>query len=79
MEQVELGNRHLNVLKFSECTDTAKESEESAGDRELVSQVVYNAIEAYRREEISKGRLLDISKKLSIPGNLLVELAQAAV
>jgi len=79
MEQVELGNRYLNVLKFTECTDTAKESEESVADRELVSQVVYNAIEAYRREEISKGRLLDISKKLAIPGNLLLELAQAAV
>jgi Zn-dependent peptidase ImmA (M78 family)/transcriptional regulator with XRE-family HTH domain len=79
MEQLELGNRYLNVLKFTECTDTAKESEESVADRELVSQVVYNAIEAYRREEISKGRLLDISKKLAIPGNLLLELAQAAV
>jgi Zn-dependent peptidase ImmA (M78 family)/transcriptional regulator with XRE-family HTH domain len=69
MEQVDLGNRYLSVLKFSECTDTAKEGEDSVVDRELVSQVVYNAIEAYRREEISKGRLLDISKKLAIPGH----------
>jgi Zn-dependent peptidase ImmA (M78 family)/transcriptional regulator with XRE-family HTH domain len=79
MKQMDLGNRYLNILKFSECTDTSGESDESIADRELVSQVVYSAIEAYRREEISKGRLLDLSKKLAIPGNLLVELAQAAV
>lgn len=47
-------------------------------DRELRRQVAGLAIEAYRREEISRGRLLDIGKQLSIPGPKLVELAEAA-
>ena len=47
-------------------------------DRELVSQVAYLAVEAYRREEISRGKLLDISTKLGLSGNKLVSLAKAA-
>ena len=47
-------------------------------DRELISQIAYLAIEAYRREEISRGRLLEISKTLKIEGRQLLELAEAA-
>jgi Zn-dependent peptidase ImmA (M78 family)/transcriptional regulator with XRE-family HTH domain len=47
-------------------------------DRELRSQVTRLAIEAYRREEISRGRLLDLGKQLGIPGPKLVALAEAA-
>jgi len=81
IKQEGLGNRYLKILNFKESTDTAEDSCRSGPelDPELVSQVVYLAIEAYRREEISKGRLLDISKKLAIPAHLLVELAQGAV
>jgi Zn-dependent peptidase ImmA (M78 family)/transcriptional regulator with XRE-family HTH domain len=44
-------------------------------DRELVSQIVPLALEAYRREEISKGKLLELSKKLDVKGTDLAALA----
>jgi Zn-dependent peptidase ImmA (M78 family) len=47
-------------------------------DRELRSQVTRLAIEAYRREEISRGRLLDLGKQVGIAGPKLIELAEAA-
>ena len=47
-------------------------------DRELVSQIVRLAVEAYRREEVSQGWLRDLSDKLEMPAEDLVELAEAA-
>lgn len=47
-------------------------------NRELRRQVAGLAIEAYRREEISRERLLDLGKQLGIPGPKLVALAEAA-
>lgn len=47
-------------------------------DRELRRQVAGLAIEAYRREEISRGRLLDLAKLLDVPGAKLVAWAEAA-
>jgi hypothetical protein len=47
-------------------------------DRELISQIVWLAIEAYRREEVSQGWLRDLSEKLNLPADELVELAEAA-
>lgn len=80
-EQEEFGNRYLRMLKFQQAIDSAEavERQEYGHDRELVSQVAYLAIEAFRREEISKGKLLDLSKKLDIPGRELLALAQGAL
>jgi Zn-dependent peptidase ImmA (M78 family) len=47
-------------------------------DREIVSQVLHLALEAYRREEVSKGKLRDLSSLLAIPADVLLELAEAA-
>ena len=47
-------------------------------NRELRRQVAGLAIEAYRREEISRGRLLDVGEQLDIPGPKLIALAEAA-
>ena len=46
--------------------------------QELKSQIAHLAIEAFRREQISRGRLLEIAQLLSYPGASLLELAQAA-
>jgi hypothetical protein len=45
---------------------TEGKDDKSLADRELRSQVTRLAIEAYRGEEISRGRLLDLSKLLGI-------------
>lgn len=47
-------------------------------DREIVSQVVHLALEAYRREEISKGKLRDLSTILNFSAKELLMLAEAA-
>jgi len=62
----------LQVLVHLEGLDERKP------DREIVSQVVHLALEAYRREEISKGKLRDLSKLLNFSARELVMLAEAA-
>ncbi len=47
-------------------------------NRELRNQVAYLAIEAYRREAISRGRVLELSKLMDIPGAALLKLAAHA-
>jgi Zn-dependent peptidase ImmA (M78 family)/transcriptional regulator with XRE-family HTH domain len=47
-------------------------------DRDLVSQIVRLAVEAYRREEVSSGWLRDLSGKLDMSADYLLELAEAA-
>jgi Zn-dependent peptidase ImmA (M78 family)/transcriptional regulator with XRE-family HTH domain len=81
IEQEEFGNRYLRMLKFQQAIDSpeAAEHQEDGQRKELVRQVAYLAIEAFRREEISKGKLLELSKKLDIPGKELLALAQGAL
>lgn len=67
---------YLKLLRL--CDDEQVVEKQVMPDRELVSQVAYLAVEAFRREEISRGRLLEISGKLDISGNKLVALAKAA-
>jgi hypothetical protein len=52
--------------------------DERKPDREIVSQVVHLTLEAYRREEISKGKLRDLSKILNCSAKDLLMLAEAA-
>ena len=79
--QEELGNSYLRLLHFRQAIDTPEEGpdKDARQNQELVGQVVYLAIEAFRREEVSKGRLLDLSKKLGIAGKDLLALAQGAM
>ncbi len=81
IEQEDLGNSYLRLLQYRQAIDSPSEQAADEGDQnqELKSQVVYLAIEAFRREEISKGKLLDLSKKLDISGKELVSLAQSAL
>jgi Zn-dependent peptidase ImmA (M78 family) len=81
IDQEELGNSYLKLLHYRQAIDSPSEKEAPDGDQnqELKSQVVYLAIEAFRREEISSGKLLDLSKKLDVSGRDLVALAQSAL
>ena len=70
------GRRYLKALCISD--DDTLEQEQQYWDRELRSEVAHLAMEAYRRDQISEGRLLELSMSLSIPGDTLLELAEVA-
>jgi len=74
IEKADSGRDYLDLLKLED----GLEPKESRADRELVSEVVHLAIEAYRREEISKGKLRDLSSLLDVPAQELLKLAEVA-
>lgn len=75
----DVASKLLRSLDEFDCDDDETKSErESKPDRELIGQIVWLAVEAYRREEVSQGWLRDLSEKLDISADNLVELAEAA-
>lgn len=81
LEHEDDGRRLLKALRrhwdLEEEPETAGNMQPGPGD-ELTSQVAWLAIEAYRREEISRGRLLELAEPLEMPGRELLDLAEAA-
>ena len=73
LEQEEFGRQLLRELSM---VGDFEESEHR--DRELRSEIAHLAIEAYRREEIFRGRVLELSKTLGMKGDVLLRLAEAA-
>ena len=68
-----------DFLKALDLFDDLDEPEERQfWDRELRGEIAHLAIEAFRQEVISRGRLLELSKSLSIGGDRLLVLAEAA-
>lgn len=76
LAQEDFGRNYLSVLDM--FGDVGEPEERIYWDRELRNEIAHLAIEAYRREEISRGRLLELSKTLSIKGSDLLDLAEAA-
>ncbi len=74
-EKESFGKNYLKLLKM---LDDLEGREKGKPDREIVSQVLHLALEGYRREEISKGKLRDLSSLLDIPASDLLALAEAA-
>ena len=76
LDQEDIGYEYLKALgmfiEVGEC------EQRHHWDRELRSEIAHLAIEAYRREEISRGRVLELSKTLRIDGGTLLHLAEAA-
>lgn len=72
--QEALGREYLSLLKLTDY-----ESPDLEPERELPNLVAYRAIEAFRREEISRGRLLELGKLLDMPGQKLLRLAADTV
>ena len=71
-----VGRDYLVALsKFDELGEPERQE---YWDRELRSEIVHLAIEAYRLEEISRGRVLELSKTLRIKGDTLLNFAEAA-
>ena len=70
-------NNGREYLKMLSMLDALEGNGGEPNDRELRNHIVHLAVEAYRREEISQGRLLDLAKTLKIPGPKLLSLAEA--
>jgi Zn-dependent peptidase ImmA (M78 family) len=73
LEKADFGRQYLRLLKLEDG-----EEEESMPARELVSEVVHLAMEAFRRGEISRGKLQELSSLLGIPAQELLRLAEEA-
>ncbi|MCY3859238.1 MAG: XRE family transcriptional regulator [Gammaproteobacteria bacterium] len=71
------GRMYLKELEM--FNDLERREKPKHWNRELRREVTNLTIEAYRREEISGGRLREIATVLEIPGNTLDSLANAAV
>jgi Zn-dependent peptidase ImmA (M78 family)/transcriptional regulator with XRE-family HTH domain len=70
---------HANGFRsMTSLFDDDAEEKSKKPDRELLTQVVSLAIEAFRREEISRGRVLELAKTLEVSGTQLLQLAEAA-
>ena len=77
LEREELGREYLRVLGLREEHDeAARATTRQIRNRELRSEVTSLALEAYRREEISRGRLLELSGLLGTDGRELLELGE---
>lgn len=73
--QMDIGREYLEVLDMFD--DIEKPERKELWNRELRNHIVQLAIEAYRREEISRGKLRDLSRILNIPVDKLLSLAEA--
>jgi len=71
----DIGNRLMRALGFADPSETETINEKP--EQELLGQLVRLAVEAFRQEEISRGRLMEIAKKLFSNPNVLVEFAEA--
>lgn len=71
------GKNYLRALNMFD--DLEKPEDKKLWDRELRNQLAHLSIEAYRREEISRGRILELGDEIGVGGNTLYELAEAAL
>ncbi len=75
IQQKAVGQRHLELLGIRKGFDESGSHEKP--EQELRSQILRLAIEAFRQEEISRGRLVEIGKEFSVDGDVLLELTAA--
>ena len=67
------GKRFLSSLHM--FSDLEEKEEKNLWDRELIAEISYLAIEAFRREEISRGKIIEIGDAIGIGGKMLYEFA----
>jgi Zn-dependent peptidase ImmA (M78 family) len=75
-ERKEEGRRYLRMLRLPDLFGTGTAANEP--EQGLRSQLARLAIETYRREEVSQGRLREIGRKVGLRATDLLELAEAA-
>ena len=72
-----LGKRYIDLLGLRVTGNDMQTTEPVSDGPELRSQILHLAMEAYRREEISRGRLLEVGERLDIRGDDLIALVNA--
>jgi Zn-dependent peptidase ImmA (M78 family)/DNA-binding XRE family transcriptional regulator len=77
LEKYPDGKNFLRTLSM--LSDLEGKEEKVTYERELITEIAYFTIEAYRRHEISRGRVFELGEQLGIGGKELFELAVAAV
>lgn len=75
LSQKPFADRYLKLLNLSNPED----ADPDPTDRELRSELAERAIEAFRREVISQGRLLEIARLVQVDGTELLALAREAI
>ena len=70
LDRLDQAQSYLKIIKKWEEVGGAP----SQDDRELMRQIVPLALDAYRQEEISRGKLLELSKVLKVKGADLAEM-----
>jgi hypothetical protein len=56
--------------------DLDKSEKNSINQRELKTYITQLIIEAYQAEQISRGRLMELSRLLGLPGQQILEIAE---
>ena len=75
--EVPIRNPYLRALDLFDDLE-APEKNRKRWNRELRTEVAHLAIEAFRRGEISRGRLLEVGRSIDFKGDRLLVLAEAA-
>jgi Zn-dependent peptidase ImmA (M78 family)/transcriptional regulator with XRE-family HTH domain len=76
IERKDSGKSFMKLLKYQEWDEREIPADER--EQELRSQLAWLGVEAYRREEISQGRLRELAGKLQVHAGELIELAEVA-
>lgn len=79
LEQADMASRYLDTVKTGEILEgeESRVPAEASGDHDLKWQILPLALEAWRREEISQDRLLEIGRLLRIEDEMTLDLAGA--
>ena len=76
LDQEDFGRQYLKALSM--FSEVGEPESRRYWDRELRSEIAHLAIEAFRREKISRGRVLEMGKVLRIDRHILLSLAEVA-
>lgn len=76
LQRASLGSKLLEQMSNEDCDENGRPLRKP--DRELVGQIVRLAVEAYRREEVSKSWLHELSGTLEMAAEDVIEMAEAA-
>jgi hypothetical protein len=75
LTQKPVADRYLSLLGLANCETEDRDDAE----RELRSELAERVIEAFRREVISQGRVLEMAKLIGVDGKELLSLAREAI